>query len=42
MRLSTPGGLYADENPEVVLPAPGMGLAVVALLGAAMLAARRD
>lgn len=42
MRLSTPDGLYADENPEVVLPAPGMGLAVVALLGAAMLAARRD
>ena len=42
VRLSTPNGEYADENPEVVLPAPGVGFALVAMLGAAMLAGRRD
>jgi hypothetical protein len=42
LRLSTPSGEYADENPEVVLPAPGIGFALVAMLGAAMLASRRN
>ncbi|MDP6199540.1 MAG: hypothetical protein QF531_02110 [Candidatus Poseidonia sp.] len=42
VRLSTPDGEYADENPEVVLPAPGIGFALVAMLGAAMLAGRRN
>jgi len=42
VRLSTPDGEYADENPQVQLPAPGIGLALVAMLGAAMLAGRRD
>ena len=42
VRLSTPAGEYADENPQVQLPAPGIGFALVAMLGAAMLAGRRD
>jgi len=42
VRLSTPDGEYADENPQVQLPAPGIGFALVAMLGAAMLAGRRD
>ena len=42
VRLSTPSGEYADENPQVQLPAPGIGFALVAMLGAAMLAGRRD
>ncbi len=42
LRLSTPDGEYADENPQVQLPAPGIGFALVAMLGAAMLAGRRD
>ena len=42
VRLSTPDGEYADENPQVQLPAPGIGLALVAMLGAAMLSGRRD
>ena len=42
VRLSTPAGEYADENPQVQLPAPGIGLALVAMLGAAMLVGRRD
>ncbi len=42
MRLSTPDGEYTSDNPEVVLPAPGIGFAIVALLGAAMLVGRRD
>ena len=42
VRLSTPDGEYTSDNPEVVLPAPGMGFAIVALLGAAMLVGRRD
>ena len=41
VRLSTPDGEYADENPQVQLPAPGIGFALVAMLGAAMLAGRR-
>ena len=40
-RLSTPDGEYADENPQVQLPAPGIGFALVAMLGAAVLAGRR-
>ena len=42
VRLSTPSGEYADENPQVQLPAPGIGFALVAMLGAAMLAGRRN
>ena len=42
LRLSTPDGEYADENPQVQLPAPGIGFALVAMLGAAMLAGRRN
>jgi hypothetical protein len=42
VRLSTPDGEYADENPQVQLPAPGIGFALVAMLGAAMLAGRRN
>lgn len=42
VRLSTPDGDYADENPQVQLPAPGIGFALVAMLGAAMLAGRRN
>jgi hypothetical protein len=42
VRLSTPSGEYADENPEVQLPAPGIGFVFVAMLGAAMLAGRRN
>ena len=42
VRLSTPSGAYADENPEVQLPAPGIGLTVMTLLGAAMLMHRRN
>ena len=42
VRLSTPSGEYADENPQVQLPAPGIGFALIAMLGAAMLAGRRD
>ena len=41
VRLSTPDGEFADENPEVVLPAPGVGFALIALLGAAMLLHRK-
>lgn len=41
VRLSTPDGEYADENPQVQLPAPGIGFALVAMLGAAILAGRR-
>jgi hypothetical protein len=42
VRLSTPDGEYADENPQVQLPAPGIGFALIAMLGAAMLAGRRN
>ena len=42
VRLSTPDGEYADENPQVQLPAPGIGVAFIAMLGAAMLAGRRN
>jgi hypothetical protein len=42
VRLSTPEGEYADENPQVQLPAPGIGFALIAMLGAAMLAGRRN
>ena len=42
LRLSTPSGEYADENPEVVLPAPGVALSLIAMLGAAMLLNRRN
>ncbi|MCH1461266.1 MAG: hypothetical protein L7U25_02800, partial [Candidatus Poseidonia sp.] len=42
VRLSTPSGEYADENPQVQLPAPGIGFAVLAMLGAAMMAGRRN
>ncbi len=42
VRLSTPAGDYADENPQVQLPAPGIGFALLAMLGAAMLAGRRN
>ena len=42
VRLSTPSGEYADENPQVQLPAPGIGFALVAMLGAAMMAGRRN
>ena len=42
LRLSTPSGEYADENPEVVLPAPGVALSLFAMLGAAMLLNRRN
>ena len=42
VRLSTPDGEYADENPQVQLPAPGIGVALIAMLGAAMLAGRRN
>ena len=41
VRLSTPTGEYADENPQVQLPAPGAGFAVLAMLGAALLAHRK-
>jgi hypothetical protein len=41
VRLSTPTGEYADENPQVQLPAPGAGFAVLAMLGAALLARRK-
>ncbi|MEC8632731.1 MAG: hypothetical protein VXY10_04765 [Candidatus Thermoplasmatota archaeon] len=41
VRLSTPAGEYADENPQVQLPAPGAGFAVLAMLGAALLARRK-
>ena len=42
VRLSTPSGEYSDENPQVQLPAPGIGFAVLAMLGAAMMAGRRN
>jgi len=42
VRLSTPDGEYTDENPQVQLPAPGIGFALIAMLGAAMLAGRRN
>ena len=42
VRLSTPSGEYADENPEVQLPAPGIGFAILTMLGAAMMAGRRN
>ena len=42
VRLSTPDGEYADENPQVQLPASGIGFALIAMLGAAMLASRRN
>ena len=42
LRLSTPEGEYADENPEVVLPAAGAGFALMAMLGAAMMARRPE
>ena len=41
VRLSTPAGEYADENPQVQLPAPGAGFAALAMLGAALLARRK-
>ena len=41
VRLSTPTGEYADENPQVQLPAPGAGFTVLAMLGAALLARRK-
>ena len=42
VRLSTPDGAYADENPEVQLPAPGLGLTALTMLGAALLMHRRE
>ena len=42
VRLSTPSGEYSDENPQVQLPAPGIGFAILAMLGAAMMAGRRN
>ena len=42
VRLSTPDGEYADENPQVQLPAPGIGFALIAMLGAAMFLNRRN
>ena len=42
VRLSTPNGEFADENPQVQLPAPGIGFAILAMLGAAMMAGRRN
>ncbi|MDA7464307.1 hypothetical protein N8996_05910 [Candidatus Poseidonia alphae] len=42
VRLSTPSGEYTDENPEIQLPAPGIGFAILAMLGAAMMAGRRN
>ena len=41
IRLSTPDGAYADENPAVVLPAVGLNMTLLTMLGAALLARRR-
>ena len=41
VRLSNADRWYADENPQVQLPAPGAGFAVLAMLGAALLARRK-
>lgn len=42
IRVSTPDGQYSDENPQVQLPAPGFGFAIVAMLCGAIIAGRRD